>query len=98
MPLTHTKSTQSLKGKCVYPSRNFFDQQVLRKEDLAIHLLTRFIESEWTVQEVNELCEIISREHNSGCRQMYAHMKKIGFLDVHKSFAEKKGIEVDERI
>lgn len=92
MPSENTPSNNLSKKKCNYPSRNFFDKDLISKTEIALTLIKRFAESNWTVNEVQEICECVANEHKSVCLQEYAHFKKVGFLDLHTRFANSKGL------
>ena len=96
MPQEKIKSSQSRKGKGFYPTRKFFDKHLFPKKDLALKLITRFVESNWTIQEVNELCEMIASNHSNICFEYYEKLKEVGFPGLPQSFAETKGLKVED--
>lgn len=95
--LSNSVALESSNLKRFYLRPDLFDKETTRKADLAYTLTSILVESNWTIKDVNELCETISRNHGKISLEFYDHLKKIGFGIVHERFAKKKGIDLETR-
>lgn len=92
---SNSDSLEPSNPKRFYLRPNLFDKENTRKVDLAHTLIFSLVDSNWTIKEVNELCETISRNHSKISLQLYDHFKAIGFGRVHQDYARKKGIDLE---
>lgn len=91
---SNSDALESSNLKRFYLRPDLFDKETTRKADLAHTLTCILVDSNWTIKDVNELCETISRNHSKISLKCYDHLKETGFGRVHKEFARQKGIDL----